>query len=457
MGIGGALAEARTEAGLTITDVSERTRIREAIIRDIEHDDYSACGGDYYARGHIRAIARVVGTDPVPLIEEYDAIHNPPAPEEPEPGPADGSHGRRLRWSQWLATADGTDPDPVNGSWPGPVNGTGNAADTAPPGADAATADADTDPALYDARAAGLRGPSGAATMESVARWAGAARARLSRAEPAEPPFPGPADAPGQRASGPPPTADSGLTAAEAFRPALPLQPARTLSGRTAVIALAILAVIGLLIYFLVGSESAPAARHSHSAHAASRGARAGGGAGQPAASSSSPGTTRSPSASPSPSASRAPVVVALRPASAAAFGPGGTSQGDNPAQAGLAIDRSASTFWHSDWYANAHLGNLQPGTGLLLTMNQPVRVSTATLTLGPQPGGVVQIRAGNAPALASLPVVAQSANGGGTLTLRIGSPVTARYLLIWFTSLPPDGSGTYQARIFNISLSGTP
>ena len=51
MGIGGALAEARTEAGMTVTQVSDRTRIREKIIRDIEHDDYSACGGDYYARG----------------------------------------------------------------------------------------------------------------------------------------------------------------------------------------------------------------------------------------------------------------------------------------------------------------------------------------------------------------------------------------------------------------------
>ena len=75
MDIGGALAEARSEAGMTITQVSERTRIRETIIRDIERDDYAACGGDFYARGHIRAIAKVVGTDPVPLIEEYDAAH----------------------------------------------------------------------------------------------------------------------------------------------------------------------------------------------------------------------------------------------------------------------------------------------------------------------------------------------------------------------------------------------
>ncbi len=73
MSIGEALGHARREAGLSVTEVSRRTRIREAIIVGIERDDYTACGGDFYARGHIRAIAHVVGTDSRPLIEEYDA------------------------------------------------------------------------------------------------------------------------------------------------------------------------------------------------------------------------------------------------------------------------------------------------------------------------------------------------------------------------------------------------
>jgi cytoskeletal protein RodZ len=76
--IGESLAEARRQAGLTIGQVSHQTRIRESIIRDIEQDDFSACGGDFYARGHIRSIAAVVGTDPVPLISAYDAEHGPP-------------------------------------------------------------------------------------------------------------------------------------------------------------------------------------------------------------------------------------------------------------------------------------------------------------------------------------------------------------------------------------------
>jgi cytoskeletal protein RodZ len=76
--IGDSLAAARRQAGLTITQVSLQTRIRESIIRGIEQNDFSQCGGDFYARGHIRNIAEAVGIDPGPLIREYDADHGPP-------------------------------------------------------------------------------------------------------------------------------------------------------------------------------------------------------------------------------------------------------------------------------------------------------------------------------------------------------------------------------------------
>ena len=77
MSIGDTLAEARRQAGLTITEVSQQTRIRESIVRAIEQGDFSPCGGHFYARGHIRSIAEVVGVDPVPLIREYDEEHPP--------------------------------------------------------------------------------------------------------------------------------------------------------------------------------------------------------------------------------------------------------------------------------------------------------------------------------------------------------------------------------------------
>ena len=104
MSIGDALADARRQAGLTITQVSQRTCIRETIIRGIEHDDFSACGGDFYARGHIRSVARAVGADDEELIREYDAAHGAPqairAADVFEPAtPIKIKERRRPNWS----------------------------------------------------------------------------------------------------------------------------------------------------------------------------------------------------------------------------------------------------------------------------------------------------------------------------------------------------------------------
>jgi cytoskeleton protein RodZ len=78
--LGGALAAARRERGLSVEEVSAATRIRPAIIRAIEADDFDACGGAVYARGHLRSVAQVVGADSRPLVEEFDRRFNQPVP-----------------------------------------------------------------------------------------------------------------------------------------------------------------------------------------------------------------------------------------------------------------------------------------------------------------------------------------------------------------------------------------
>jgi cytoskeletal protein RodZ len=108
--IGDTLAEARRQTGLTITQVSQQTRIRETIVRGIERGDFSACGGDFYARGHIRSIAKVVGLDPDQLIREFDATHGAPhairAAEVFEPStPIRLKEGRHLNWSVAMIVA----------------------------------------------------------------------------------------------------------------------------------------------------------------------------------------------------------------------------------------------------------------------------------------------------------------------------------------------------------------
>src|ERR1700722_8027012 len=70
--VGESLTQARKNAGLTIDELSERTKIRATVIRSIEADDYEACGGDLYVRGYVRAIAGAIGVDAQGLIREYD-------------------------------------------------------------------------------------------------------------------------------------------------------------------------------------------------------------------------------------------------------------------------------------------------------------------------------------------------------------------------------------------------
>ncbi|MER6817945.1 RodZ domain-containing protein [Streptomyces cellulosae] len=71
--VGRALQQARIAAGLTVDDVSSATRVRIGIVHAIERDDFAPCGGDVYARGHIRTLAKHVKLDPAPLLAQYEA------------------------------------------------------------------------------------------------------------------------------------------------------------------------------------------------------------------------------------------------------------------------------------------------------------------------------------------------------------------------------------------------
>lgn len=70
--IGPQLAAARTRLGLTVESLAERTRVRPHVIESIEVDDFEPCGGDFYAKGHLRTLARVLGVDADPLVATYE-------------------------------------------------------------------------------------------------------------------------------------------------------------------------------------------------------------------------------------------------------------------------------------------------------------------------------------------------------------------------------------------------
>jgi Helix-turn-helix domain len=342
--IGEALAEARREAGLTVAQVSQRTRIRQTIIRGIEGDDYSVCGGDFYARGHIRSIAKVVAADSGPLIKEFDATHRAP----------------------------------------------------------------------------------GAVSATSIDEL-------LTRSRAAE-------------------------------------QQRRERQRRSwAVVAGAVTVGVALLVgavfagyHFLAGpqraAQAAPAAAgHAVTRHGVGQGtagpvSSAGQGTAGPAASAgSAAAASPAPTGSPVPSGALPPARV-LTPVSAAAFGPGG---GDNPQLARRAIDGSHATAWRTDWYTTASFGNLYPGTGLLLDMGHPVTITGMQISLGSAPGAALQIRVGGARGLGQRPPAARAAGAAGVLRLRFSRPAHGRYVLLWFTRLPADPAGTFQASVYNIKLTG--
>jgi hypothetical protein len=70
--VGILVRQARERAGLTVDELAERTTIRPHVLEGIEADDFSACGGDFYARGHLRTLARFLGLNPGDLVAKYD-------------------------------------------------------------------------------------------------------------------------------------------------------------------------------------------------------------------------------------------------------------------------------------------------------------------------------------------------------------------------------------------------
>lgn len=112
--VGGMLEDARCRAQLTVTDIAERTRIRPGIIRDIERDDFSTCGGTFYARGHVRAVAATLGMDEEDVLAEFDRTQDRTAPRltptalpDFPPTEAAGRARAKTAGSRWVSVSLG--------------------------------------------------------------------------------------------------------------------------------------------------------------------------------------------------------------------------------------------------------------------------------------------------------------------------------------------------------------
>ena len=72
MSLGSMISKARKDAGLSIDDLSAATNIRGPLLREMEANNFSQCGGDTYARGHIRNIATKLNVDPQIFLTAYE-------------------------------------------------------------------------------------------------------------------------------------------------------------------------------------------------------------------------------------------------------------------------------------------------------------------------------------------------------------------------------------------------
>ncbi len=74
MALGAALRQARTDKGLSASEVAKATRMKVQIVEDLENEDFHRIAAPIYGKGFIRLYAELVGLDNGPLIDEYMAL-----------------------------------------------------------------------------------------------------------------------------------------------------------------------------------------------------------------------------------------------------------------------------------------------------------------------------------------------------------------------------------------------
>ena len=76
MTLGEMIRQAREDAGLSIDELAQIVVLRSRLLVAMENDDFSQCGGDTYARGHLKNIAKATHSSASEFIELFDANHS---------------------------------------------------------------------------------------------------------------------------------------------------------------------------------------------------------------------------------------------------------------------------------------------------------------------------------------------------------------------------------------------
>lgn len=157
--------------------------------------------------------------------------------------------------------------------------------------------------------------------------------------------------------------------------------------------------------------------------------------------------------------------IATLTPVKATGFDPLNAKDdksNENTQYAPYAIDSNMRSAWDSQWYKTAEFGGLKAGAGLLLDMGKPVTFRSVLVTFGSLPGADVSLLVSNsatrsAANLQSMTTVATQNDVGGPVTFRISSSAAGRFLVIWFTKLPPKPGSAhlFMAAVYNVVVRG--
>lgn len=79
MSLGALIAKSLTDARLSIEDLAKLTNIPATLLRDMENDNFAKCGGETYARGHLRNMAAKLGVDERVFLDLFETEVTAPA------------------------------------------------------------------------------------------------------------------------------------------------------------------------------------------------------------------------------------------------------------------------------------------------------------------------------------------------------------------------------------------
>jgi hypothetical protein len=174
---------------------------------------------------------------------------------------------------------------------------------------------------------------------------------------------------------------------------------------------------------------------------------------------------TTEPSPGPSTSDSSTPAAttsgLVLKIADAGDFDPLGDG-GEHPNLVHDAYDKDTSTAWTTMQYRGSpELGKLKPGVGMWIDLGAAAPLTSISLDLvGEDTDLEIRVpddaNASSAPdAITGWRKVGELTGAGSNGEVTFEQPIEARFVLVWLTKLPADGSGSFRGGIQEIVARG--